>query len=321
MAKRNNKSKGAGKKTFVQKRGENKRFSSKKDLPKKSFDSEGKDKKSTGFSKDKASEKDNFKKSFSKFRKKSSRDKVRKDDGLIRLNKFIANAGTCSRREADELIKIGAVKVNGKIITEMGTRIHPTDKVVVGEEAVRQERLVYILLNKSKDYLSTVEDPQGRKTVLHLIANACKERVYPVGKLDRTATGLLMLTNDGDLTKKLTNPKSKTEKIYKITTDKSVTKEHLNQLLSGVKYEEAIIKFEEAVYANDGESKKVLGINTFIGRNSVIKGVFETLGYKVLKLDRVVFAGLTKKDLPRGKWRFLHPKEVAELKKYGKILS
>lgn len=321
MAKRNNKSKGASKKNFVQKRGENKRFSSKKNRPKKDFDSESQGKKPTGFSKDKTSEKDNFKKSFPKFRKKSSGDKVGKDDGLIRLNKFIANAGTCSRREADELIKIGAVKVNGKIVTEMGTRIHPTDKVVVGEEAVRQERLVYILLNKSKDYLSTVEDPQGRKTVLHLIANACKERVYPVGKLDRTATGLLMLTNDGDLTKKLTNPNSKTEKIYKITTDKSVTKEHLNQLLKGVKFEEATIKFEEAVYANDGESKKVLGINTFVGRNSVIKGVFETLGYKVLKLDRVVFAGLTKKDLPRGKWRFLHPKEVAELKKYGRILS
>lgn len=236
------------------------------------------------------------------------------DDGTIRLNKYIANAGICSRREADELIKAGAVSVNGKIITEMGYKVKPGDVVNYGGQTIRQERKVYILLNKPKDYITTVDDPQKRKTVLDLIKGACKERVYPVGRLDRNTTGLLLLTNDGDLAKKLTHPSSGVKKIYHVVTDKSVSKQDLIKLTEGLRLEDGFVKADNADYVETANSKKEIGIELHSGKNRIVRRMMEHLGYKVVKLDRVVFAGLTKKDLPRGRWRFLTEKEIGMLK-------
>jgi 23S rRNA pseudouridine2605 synthase len=244
--------------------------------------------------------------------KKKDTEKV--DDGTIRLNKYIANTGICSRREADELIKAGAVSVNGKIITEMGYKVKPGDIVNYGGQTIRQERKVYILLNKPKDYITTVDDPQKRKTVLELIKGACKERVYPVGRLDRNTTGLLLLTNDGDLTKKLTHPSSGVKKIYHVVTDKSVSKMDLIKLTEGFYLDDGFIKADSAAYVDIANSKKEIGIELHSGKNRIIRRMMEHLGYKVVKLDRVVFAGLTKKDLPRGRWRFLNEKEIGMLK-------
>lgn len=243
------------------------------------------------------------------------KNKVEKtDDGTVRLNKYIANAGICSRREADELIKAGAVSVNGKIITEMGYKVKPGDVVNYGGQTIRQERKVYILLNKPKDYITTVDDPQKRKTVLDLIKGACKERVYPVGRLDRNTTGLLLLTNDGDLAKKLTHPSSGVKKIYHVVTDKSVSKQDLIKLTEGLRLEDGFVKADNADYVETANSKKEIGIELHSGKNRIVRRMMEHLGYKVVKLDRVVFAGLTKKDLPRGRWRFLTEKEIGMLK-------
>ncbi|MFN7012711.1 MAG: pseudouridine synthase [Bacteroidia bacterium] len=242
------------------------------------------------------------------------KDSQKENDGTIRLNKYIANTGICSRREADELIKAGAVSINGKIVTEMGYKVKPGDIVNYGGQTIRQERKVYILLNKPKDYITTVDDPQKRKTVLELIKGACKERVYPVGRLDRNTTGLLLLTNDGELTKKLTHPTSGVKKIYHVVTDKSVSKQDMIKLTEGFRLDDGFTKADSAAYVDTAESKKEIGIELHSGKNRIVRRMMEHLGYKVVKLDRVVFAGLTKKDLPRGRWRFLTEKEIGMLK-------
>jgi 23S rRNA pseudouridine2605 synthase len=239
---------------------------------------------------------------------------IKEDEGTIRLNKYIANAGICSRREADELIKAGAISVNGKIITQMGYKVKPGDIVNYGGETIRLERKVYILLNKPKDYITTVDDPKKRKTVLDLIKGACKERVYPVGRLDRNTTGLLLLTNDGDLTKKLTHPSSRVKKIYHVVTDKRVSKNDLIKLTEGFYLEDGFIKADNADYVITAKSKKEIGIELHSGKYRIVRRMMEHLGYKVVKLDRVFFAGLTKKNLPRGRWRFLTEKEINMLK-------
>lgn len=236
------------------------------------------------------------------------------NDDSIRLNKFISNAGICSRREADDLIKAGAVTVNGKVVTEMGHKIKRTDLVNYGGQGLKPEKQIYILLNKPKDYITTSEDPQERRTVLELIRGACKERVYPVGRLDRNTTGLLLLTNDGELTDKITHPSFKQKKIYHVELDKPVKKEHLKAIEEGIELEDGIIKVDEIKYVEDTESKKEIGITLHSGRNRIVRRIFEHFEYKVKKLDRVYFAGLTKKDLGRGRWRFLTPMEINMLK-------
>lgn len=251
---------------------------------------------------------------YSKPKKHANKPKKQaNNDGLIRLNKYLANAGVASRREADELIKAGVVAVNGKVITEMGYKIKPTDKVKYGGESIRNEKKVYLLMNKPKDYITTVDDPFGRKTVLQLLGKI-KQRVYPVGRLDRATTGLLLFTNDGDLTRKLTHPKFGVKKIYHVTTDKNVTKGDLIKMTKGVDLEDGEAVFDVALHVGNGSDKKQIGVELHSGKNRVIRRTFEALGYKVVKLDRVVFAGLTKKDLPRGKWRYLSELEVSQLK-------
>lgn len=231
---------------------------------------------------------------------------------LVRLNKYIAMSGICARREADEMIKKGKVKINGKLITELGTKIKMSDRVEVNGKPVKPERKVYILMNKPKDYISTVDDPHAEKTVMDIIKNATKERVYPVGRLDRNTTGVLLLTNDGDLTKKLTHPSSKKKKIYRVTLDKQITKADMDTIAEGVKLDDGFIKPDAISYIED--NKKEVGIELHSGKNRIVRRIFEHMDYKVIKLDRVYFAGLTKKNLSRGKWRFLSEKEVSMLK-------
>ena len=236
------------------------------------------------------------------------------EDGLIRLNKYISNAGVCSRREADKLIETGVISVNGKVVTELGFKVSPSDEINFGGEKLRKEKAVYILLNKPKDYITTLDDPEGRKTVLELIKNATRERVYPVGRLDRNTTGLLLLTNDGDLTKKLTHPRYGVKKIYQVTLDKSLSKTDMQKIADGIELEDGAVKADEISYVGDGKEKNEIGIQLHSGRNRIVRRVFEHLGYDVVKLDRVYFAGLTKKDLPRGRWRLLTALEVSMLK-------
>jgi 23S rRNA pseudouridine2605 synthase len=236
------------------------------------------------------------------------------EEGLIRLNKYISNAGVCSRREADKLIETGVISVNGKIVTELGFKVSPTDEINFGGEKLRKEKAVYILLNKPKDYITTLDDPEGRKTVLELIKNATRERVYPVGRLDRNTTGLLLLTNDGDLTKKLTHPRYGVKKIYQVTLDKALSKGDMQKISDGVELEDGLVKADEVSYVGDGKDKNEVGIQLHSGRNRIVRRVFEHLGYDVVKLDRVYFAGLTKKDLPRGRWRMLTALEISMLK-------
>jgi 23S rRNA pseudouridine2605 synthase len=234
------------------------------------------------------------------------------EDGTTRLNKYIANAGICSRREADELIEAGLVSVNGNIITELGFKVKADDVVKYNNELLRGERLVYILLNKPKDFITTTDDPEDRKTVMSLIAKACKERVYPVGRLDRNTTGVLLFTNDGDLAKKLTHPSFQVHKVYQVELDRSLKGTDFELIANGVQLEDGFIKPDEIVYT--GPDKNVLGVELHSGKNRIVRRIFEHLGYEVKKLDRVVFAELTKKDLPRGRWRFLTDLEVANLK-------
>lgn len=236
-------------------------------------------------------------------------------DGMIRLNKYLSNAGVASRREADTLIQSGVVKVNGEVVTQLGHKIHPGDRVTYGDAAVRSERKVYLLLNKPKDYITTVDDPQERKTVMDLIAKACKERVYPVGRLDRNTTGLLLFTNDGELTKKLTHPKYGIKKVYHVSLNKGLKPDDFNAIAEGLELEDGPIKADDIAFV--GEGKKEIGIEIHSGRNRIVRRIFEHLGYDILKLDRVAFAGLTKKDLPRGKYRFLTAKEVGFLQMIG----
>ncbi len=232
----------------------------------------------------------------------------------VRLNKWLSNAGVCSRREADELIKAGVVEVNGVIVTEMGFKVGPGDKVKYGGESLSQEKLRYVLLNKPKDFITTSSDPQNRRTVIHLVKNAVKERIYSVGRLDRNTTGLLLFTNDGDLAKKLTHPRYNIKKIYQITLDKPVSHEHLQALRDGIELHDGVIKADVVDYVAGLDDKREIGIEIHSGKNRIVRRMFEFFEYKVMKLDRVVFAGLTKKDLPRGKWRFLTEQEIAFLK-------
>jgi len=236
-------------------------------------------------------------------------------DGLIRLNKYLSNAGIASRRDADNLIVSGTVKVNGVVVDQLGAKISPTDKVTYGDSAVRTERKVYLLLNKPKDYITTLDDPKERKTVMELVTGACRERIYPVGRLDRNTTGLLLFTNDGDMTTKLTHPKFGVKKVYHVSLNKGLKPEDFKAITEGVELEDGVVKADDLAFV--GEGKKEVGIEIHSGRNRIVRRIFEHLGYDVLKLDRVVFAGLTKKDLPRGKHRFLTGKEISFLQMIG----
>lgn len=235
-------------------------------------------------------------------------------DGLIRLNKYISNSGICSRREADELIKAGAVTVNGEVVTEMGHKVSIDDVVVYGGERLINEKKKYLLLNKPKGFITTMDDPRERKTVMSLIHKACKERLYPVGRLDRNTTGLLLFTNDGLLTKKLTHPSFGAKKVYHVELDKALTHADMQQIMDGIELEDGRISADDIQYVGDGEDKKMVGIELHSGKNRIVRRIFASLGYQVYKLDRVVFASLTKKNLPRGTFRFLTDKEIAFLK-------
>ena len=231
----------------------------------------------------------------------------------IRLNKFLANAGVCSRREADEFIQAGVVTVNGEVVTELGTKVLRTDEVKFHDQPVTMEKKVYVLLNKPKDYVTTSDDPQQRKTVMDLVKNACPERIYPVGRLDRNTTGVLLLTNDGDLASKLTHPKFLKKKIYHVYLDKNVTAHDMQQIAEGIQLEDGEIKADAIEYASETDKKQV-GIEIHSGKNRIVRRIFESMGYKVTKLDRVQFAGLTKKNVRRGDWRYLTEEEVDRLR-------
>ena len=234
-------------------------------------------------------------------------------DEPIRLNKYLANAGVCSRREADEFITSGAVKVNGEVVTELGTKVKRSDEVLFNENPVSIEKKVYILLNKPKDYVTTSDDPQQRKTVMDLVKDVCPERIYPVGRLDRNTTGVLLLTNDGDLASKLTHPKFLKKKVYHVHLDKNLTSHDMDQIREGITLEDGEIKADAVEYADEHDKSQV-GIEIHSGKNRIVRRIFESLGYRVTKLDRVQFAGLTKKNLRRGDWRFLTEKEVDMLR-------
>ncbi|MFU8844422.1 MAG: pseudouridine synthase [Bacteroidales bacterium] len=250
-------------------------------------------------------------------KKPFSKDKRRTGEfrsEMVRLNKYIANAGVCSRREADQLILSGIIKVNGKVVTDLGTKVNLTDKVQYDNKVLKPEKKNYILLNKPKGFITTTDDPFDRKTVMFLVKNACRERVYPVGRLDRNTTGLLLLTNDGELAKKLTHPRHKIPKIYHVTLDKNLKKADFQKIMDGINLEEGFIKVDGIAYVKEAEHHKEIGVELHSGLNRVVRRIFESLDYQVVKLDRVSFAGLTKKDVPRGKWRFLTDKEVSFLK-------
>ena len=231
----------------------------------------------------------------------------------LRLNKYLANAGVCSRREADEFIQAGVVTVNGEVVTELGTKVLRSDEVKFHDQPVTMEKKVYVLLNKPKDYVTTSDDPQQRKTVMDLVKGACPERIYPVGRLDRNTTGVLLLTNDGDLASKLTHPKFLKKKIYHVHLDHNVTAHDMQQIAEGVQLEDGEIKADAIEYASDTDKKQV-GIEIHSGKNRIVRRIFESMGYKVVKLDRVQFAGLTKKNVRRGDWRYLTEEEVDRLR-------
>ena len=238
----------------------------------------------------------------------------KEDDGMVRLNKFIANSGICSRREADEYIAAGLVSVNGQIITEMGVKVNPAeDDVRFNGERLRGEKKVYVLLNKPKDFVTTTSDPHAEKNVMQLISrDLCPERIFPVGRLDKSTTGVLLLTNDGELAEKLTHPSFQKKKIYQVTLDKNVKPEDMDRLVQGVALEDGQAYADEVAY--NGDDRSVVGIEIHSGKDRIVRRMFEALGYKVRKLDRVYFAGLTKKNLRRGQWRFLSDEEVTMLK-------
>lgn len=241
------------------------------------------------------------------------KDVLTDPDEPIRLNKFLANAGICSRREADEFITAGVVSVNGVVVTELGTKVKRTDEIKLHDQPVNIERKVYVLLNKPKDCVTTSDDPQERKTVMDFVKGACKERIYPVGRLDRNTTGVLLLTNDGDLASKLTHPKYLKKKIYHVYCDKNVTKADLDQIVSGITLDDGEIHADAVSYASETDKSQV-GIEIHSGKNRIVRRIFEALGYRVIKLDRVYFAGLTKKGLRRGDWRYLTEQEVNMLR-------
>ena len=231
----------------------------------------------------------------------------------VRLNKFLANAGICSRREADDYITAGVVTVNGKVVTELGTKVLRSDEVKFHDQPVKMEKKVYILLNKPKDCVTTSDDPQERKTVLDCIEGACSERVYPVGRLDRNTTGVILLTNDGELASKLTHPKYLKKKVYAVTLDKNVTKDDINKIMNGITLEDGEIKADDIAYIDPDDKAKV-GIEIHSGKNRIVRRIFESLGYRVKQLDRTMFAGLTTKGVRRGDWRYLTEQEVNMLR-------
>ena len=234
-------------------------------------------------------------------------------DAPVRLNRYLANAGVCSRREADTFIQAGVVKVNGVVVTELGSKVKRSDEVMFHDQTISMEKKVYLLLNKPKDYVTTSDDPQNRKTVMDLVKNACRERIYPVGRLDRSTTGVLLFTNDGDLATKLTHPQYLKKKIYHVYCDKNVTAADIRQIAEGIMLEDGEIHADAIDYAHETDKKQV-GIEIHSGRNRIVRRIFEHFGYKVVKLDRVYFAGLTKKNVKRGDWRFLTQDEVNMLK-------
>lgn len=239
---------------------------------------------------------------------------VKEDDGLIRLNRYISNSGICSRRKADELIAAGVVSVNCVVVSELGQKVDPfKDEIRYNGELLKREKKVYVILNKPKDYITTTDDPQERKTVMQLVEKASRERIYPVGRLDRNTTGLLLMTNDGDLADKLSHPKNGITKIYHVELSKSLSQGDLNKIQFGLELEDGIIKPDAVSYVTGG-SKREIGIQIHSGKNRIVRRIFEHLGYEVVKLDRVVYGNLTKKDLPRGRWRFLEEHELIQIK-------
>ena len=238
-----------------------------------------------------------------------------KATGEIRLNKYLADCGICSRREADDLIKAGCVTVNGEVVTTMGFKVKTEDKVVYGGQTLNREKLRYVLLNKPKGYITTSDDPFERDTVMELVQGVCEERIFPVGRLDKLTTGLLLFTNDGELTKKLTHPSSEIAKLYQVSLDKPLTKNDMLRIAEGIELDDGFIAADSIAYVEGDETKKEIGIELHSGRNRIVRRIFEHLGYEVEKLDRVMFAGLDKYKLPRGEWRFLTDQEVAMLKK------
>jgi 23S rRNA pseudouridine2605 synthase len=246
---------------------------------------------------------------------RSRNKKVEKaDDGLIRLNRYISNAGICSRRKADELIVAGVVSVNGEVINELGFKVNPQKDVVrYNGETLKREKMVYVLLNKPKDYITTTDDPQERRTVMHLVEKASRERIYPVGRLDRNTTGLLLMTNDGDLADKLSHPRNSVVKLYQVELNKALTQGDMNKIGFGLELEDGFIKPDSIAYVA-GASKKEVGIQIHSGKNRIVRRIFESLGYEVVKLDRTIYANLSKKDLTRGRWRFLEEEEIIQLK-------
>ena len=245
---------------------------------------------------------------------KRVKEKESSGSKLIRLNKYLSNAGVCSRREADDLIVSGAVTVNGKTITELGYKVSPTDDVAYGGAPIKKEKKVYVLLNKPKDFITTMDDEKGRRTVMELVQNAGRERIFPVGRLDRNTTGLLLFTNDGDMALKLTHPKHQVQKMYHVVLNMKLRQEDLEAILQGVELEDGLIKPDKIEFTGEGNNKKEIGIEIHSGKNRIVRRLFEKFGYEIVKLDRVMFASLTKKDLPRGRWRFLTEREINFLK-------
>jgi len=233
----------------------------------------------------------------------------------IRLNKYIANSGVCSRREADKLIESGKISVNGKIIKEMGVKIRLEDRVLYKGKKLQNEKFVYVLLNKPKGFITTMHDPEGRKTVMSLVNHACDERIYPVGRLDRNTTGLLLFTNDGELAKRLTHPKYRVKKIYHVELNKPLDLEDFNKIKKGLILEDGKIEVDQLEYLDNGKDKAKIGVEIHSGRNRIVRRIFENLEYNVVRLDRIYFAGLTKKNITRSKWKFLSEEEISYLKR------
>ncbi|MBL4578756.1 MAG: rRNA pseudouridine synthase [Flavobacteriales bacterium] len=255
-----------------------------------------------------------YNKRSGEFRSKPGKSDKSGSSDLVRLNKVIANSGICSRRQADKLIESGLIKVNGKVVTEMGYKIKADDLVKYQSKVLTGERKVFILMNKPKDHITTVSDTHDRKTVMHIVERMCKERVYPVGRLDRNTTGLLLFTNDGELAKRLTHPRYGIKKIYHAHLDKSISIKELNSIRKGVRLDDGIAQVDIIDYVGDGKDKRHVGLELHSGKNRIIRRIFEHLGYKVMSLDRIGYAGLTKKDIPRGRCRYLNQKEVGMLK-------
>lgn len=303
------------------------------DRPKRSFDGEGASKPRESYQGKKRQDSFGGEKTFKSSTSKPNYDKITpdrdapvktirgrnkkaddKDKGLIRLNRYIANAGICSRRKADDLIAAGVVSVNGEVINELGHKIDPMkDEIRYNGELLKREKMVYVLLNKPKDYITTTDDPQERRTVMHLVDKASRERIYPIGRLDRNTTGLLLMTNDGDLADKLSHPRSNIVKLYQVELSKALAQGDLNKIGFGIELEDGLIKPDSISYVQGG-TKREIGIQIHSGKNRIVRRIFESLGYEVVKLDRVVYAGLTKKDLTRGRWRYLDEKEIIMLK-------